>query len=271
MGRPGPDAVAIIRPMLAPWLGVVLATCLVAQDPKQKTPPGKQPVEASAEKDKSADGKERVVDDKAAKAIVEGWNKVKGKGSFEAKLEALERIGSARHRTFVPMLKAVVVDDKSAVLQQRAAALLAEQAPAEALPVCKKLLGDPKVEDPAVLAELVRGVHAHGYDKSCWPMLEPLFERSFAQEFVPLQMALLDIVQREREKQAVPMLLRHLDEPAPADVNAGDNPPTEYWEARWKAWQAWRPRVQGALLAITGQRFDKAEDAKQWLKKNPLK
>lgn len=257
--------------MFALWLGVVLATCMVAQDPKPKPAPGKQPVEASAEKDKPTDGKARVVDDKAAKAIVDGWAKVKGKGTFEAKLAAIEQIGSARHRTFVSMLKAVVVDEKSDVLKQRAAALLVEQAPAEALPVCKKLLGDPKVEDPAVLAELVRGVHTHGYDKTCWPMLEPLFERSFAQGFVPLQMALLDIAQREREKQAVPLLLRHLDEPAPADVHAADNPPAEYWEARWKAWQAWRPKVQDALLAITGQRFEKAEDAKQWLKKNPLK
>lgn len=257
--------------MLAPWLGVVLATCMVAQDPQPKPPAGKQPVEASAEKDKAADGKARVVDDKAAKAIVDGWTKVKGKGTFEARLEALEQIGSARHRTFVPMLRAVVLEDKSAVLKQRAAVLLVEQTPAEALPVCKKLLGDPKVEDAAVLTELVRGVHTHGYDKTSWPLLEPLFERSFAQEFVPLQMALLDIVQREREKQAVPMLLRHLDEPAPADLHAADNPPAEYWEARWKAWQAWRPKVQDALLAITGQRFEKAEDAKQWLKKNPLK
>ena len=68
------------------------------------------------------------------------------------------------------------------------------------------------------------------------------------------------------------MLLRNLDEPGPTgDIHAGNNPPAEYWEARWKAWKAFRPKVQETLFALTGQRFTEAKEAHAWLQKNPLK
>jgi hypothetical protein len=54
-------------------------------------------------------------------------------------------------------------------------------------------------------------------------------------------------------------------------VHDGDNPPQEYWEARWKAWAVWKGRVKEALFAITGQRFSTAAEARAWLKQNPLR
>lgn len=267
-------------------LATLLSCALAWQEPRpaDKRPPAPAAKEASADAsgkggkggkgDQAGKGKvasERALDDKTAKAALEAWNKVKGKPTFDERATALDQLGNGTHKLLVPALVAVVTNDKSAILQKRAATLLADQEPAEALAAIRKLLKNPKLTEPLVLTELVRGLVRCGYDKSHWADVEPLFERAFGQESVPLQEAILDLAKTFREKQAVPLLLRHLDEPAPADVNSGDNPPTEYWEARWKSWQAWRDKVVDALLAITGQKFGTAAEAQQWLKKNPLK
>ena len=82
--------------------------------------------------------------------------------------------------------------------------------------------------------------------------------------------AMLELAKEHQEPKALPLLLRHLDEPTPANVDAADNPPKEYWEARWKSWSAWRAKVAEAVFAITGQRFSSAQEAKAWLAKNKL-
>lgn len=257
-------------------LATLLSCALAWQEPRpaEKRPPAPSAKEASADKsDKGIRGKaanERSLDDKSAKAVLETW-KAKAKAEFEERATALDQLGTGKHKLLVPALATVVTTDKSPILQKRAATLLADQEPAEALAAIRKLLKNPKLTDPMVLTELVRGLMRCGYDKAHWADVEPLFERAFGQEAVPLQEAILDLAKTFAEKQAVPLLLRHLDEPAPADVNSGDNPPTEYWEARWKSWQAWRDKVGSALLAITGQKFGNAAEAQQWLKKNPLK
>jgi hypothetical protein len=86
-----------------------------------------------------------------------------------------------------------------------------------------------------------------------------------------VQEAILELVIAHKETQALPMLLRNTDEPAPANVEAADNPPAEYWEARWKSWAVWKGKVKDALFELTGQRFTTAAEAQAWLKKNPLK
>lgn len=251
-------------------LAALFACVVLWQEPRpaDQRPAPPAPKEASADKAKS-DGK--ALDDKSAKAVLEAWNKVKNSSKFEDRLQALDQFGAGRHKTIVPALTTIAGTDKSPLLQKRAVELLVDQTPADALAALKRLLKNPKVTDPMVQAEVVRGVQRCGYDKTLWADVEPLFERSFAQEALPLHEAILELVKVHREKQALPLLLRHLDEPKPSDVDAADNPPRDYWEARWKAWQSWRPRVVDALEAVTGQKFENAEAAKQWLKKNPPK
>ncbi len=64
------------------------------------------------------------------------------------------------------------------------------------------------------------------------------------------------------------MLLNHIDEPAPVDVDAASNPPASYWEKRWKAWRLWRDDVKEALYALTGQRFSSGKEARTWIRVN---
>jgi hypothetical protein len=88
---------------------------------------------------------------------------------------------------------------------------------------------------------------------------------------VPLQEAILGLAAQHKEKQSIELLLDNIDEPVPQNVDAANNPPASYWEARWKAWKAWREKVKDALFALTGQRFGSAAEARVWLAKNPLK
>jgi hypothetical protein len=243
----------------------LLSSVLLWQDPKPPAPAAPAPAAAPAAP--------APWDDKQAKAALDEWQKLsKGNASMADKNRGLDRLAEGSHKLLVAPLAKVVEADKSVVLKKRAAALITYQPAADANAAIRRLLKNAKVVDqPGVVAELVRGLPRCGYDKTQWGELADLFERDFAAERVPLQEAILDLVIATKEVQAIPLLLRHVDEPIPENVEAQDNPPQEYWEARWKAWAVWRAKVKDALFAVTGQRFSTAAEAKEWLKKNPKK
>jgi hypothetical protein len=252
----------------AAMLAVVFTFLLLAvQDP---APAGKQaPAEPPA-----PPAAVTTWDDKTVKPKLDEFTKLqRAATNLVDKNRALEVIAGGSHKSLVKPLAAIVEADKLVLIRKRAAELLANQPTADANAAIRKLLKSAKVAAyPAVQAELVKGLAKCGYDKSHWADIADLFEREYQQERVPLQEAILDLVARHKEKQAVDMMLRNLDEPAPVgDIDAGDNPPAEYWEARWKSWKAFRPKVQETLFVLTGQRFSDAKEARAWLQKNPLK
>jgi hypothetical protein len=185
---------------------------------------------------------------------------------------ALEKLAPGSHASLVALLSDVIEKDQSIVLRKRAAQLLANQPANAANAALRKLLKDQKVvSQPVVAAELVRALARCGYDSKQWSDVEKLFDQGYEAERVPLHEAVLDLVVEHKEKKAVELLLRNLDEPGTDDVEHPDNPPAEYWEARWKAWAVWRGKVKDALFAITGQRFSTTAEARAWLKQNPLR
>lgn len=242
----------------------LLTSLLCWQDP----PPAPAPKDAAppAAKPRVIE----VLDDKTAKQIAGELDKAMGaSASMADKNRALERVAGSSHALLLKPLATVVEKDKSVVIRKRAAELIRDQPKAEATATIRKLVKNVRVRSsPGVMAELVRGLAQCGYEPKLWAEIGELFEVDFQPERVPLQEALLDLVATHKEKQAIPLLLRHLDEPAPEDVHAQENPPPEYWEARWKAWSAWKSRVKDAMFAITGQRFSTTTEAKAWLQKN---
>ncbi len=261
-------------------LAILLLGLFACQDPAPTPPPAPAPAPAPAPEEPkpaaAAIAPPKVVeawDDRAAKTAVEEFIKaLKGSPSMNEKNKALEAFATGSNKLLLKPLALVVETDKSVVIRKRAVELMANQPAAEANQVIRKLLKSPKVgTQPAVQAELVRALSRCGYQTAQWNDIGDLFERDYSPERVPLQEAMLQLVEAHKEKQAVPLLLRNLDEPAPADPHAADNPPAEYWEARWKSWSAWRAKVKDTLFALTGQRFSTAAEAKVWLQKNPLK
>lgn len=252
-------------------LAALVACLFAAQDP---TPAPPQP---AGDKPAAAAPAPAVAveawDDKKAKAAVDEWTKlIKGNASMADKNRGLNSLAEGSNKLLVKPLAAVVETDKSVVLRKRAAELLANQPKAEANAAIRKLLKSGKVAPyPTVMAELVKGLARCGYDKAQWGEIDGLFEREYHVDRVVVQEAILELVIAHKETQALPMLLRNTDEPAPENVEAADNPPAEYWEARWKSWAVWKGKVKDALFAVTGQRFTTAAEAKAWLKKNPPK
>lgn len=210
-------------------------------------------------------------DDKTAKAAVDEWSKVPKTASMADKNRGLDRLAEGSNKALVVPLAKVIETDKSVVLRKRAAELLGNQPAAEAAKEIRKLIKVARIADqPTVMAELIRGLGRTNYDKACWDELEKLFERDFLVERAPLQEAILELVIAKKEKAAVGLLVRHIDEPKPENPDSANNPPADYWEARWKSWSIWKAKVRDALFAVTGQRFSTAAEASAWLKKNKL-
>lgn len=187
------------------------------------------------------------------------------------RLAAVEALAGGSHKSLVRPLCDVVHTDEAVTVRKAAAQALADQPAKEGKPAVRRLLEDKNVTDSGpVAAVLVQSLAKLGYQPSDWKLLEDLFRANYDQEHVPLQQAVILLAKEQKEPQALDLLLAHLDEPVPANPDAPDNPPAEWWEMRWKAWRVWRGDIGEALFAITGQRFTTAAEARTWLKKNPL-
>lgn len=247
-------------------LSALIVGLFVCQEPPPK-PPDKAPTVTAP----------KVVeawDDRRAKAAATKLTKVfkKKSTSMRDRNKALEEVALGSNKALVKPLTKVIETDKSIVIRRRAAQLLGNQPMKQANRSIVKLINHGRVESqPNVQAEVIRSLSRCGYEPKQWKGLKNLFEREYALDRVPVQEALLELIAEHKEKQAIPILLRNLDPPKPANVDDPSNPPASYWEARWKSWQRWRGKVKDALFAITGQRFSTADEAIVWLRKNKLK
>lgn len=253
-------------------LALLLTTGLLAQDPEK--PPAPSPAPAAEAPKAAAPARPVAVwDDKTAKDTVGEWAKLqKGSPSLADRNRALELFADGSHKLLIKPLADTIESDKSVVVRRRAAVLLANQPAKEANSAIRRLLKTASVaSQPSLMGDLIRALARCGYAPAQWAELDALFERDYAEDRVPIHEALLDLVTSCKEKQALPILLRNLDEPKPENEHDASNPPASYWEARWKAWNVWKGKVKEALFAVTGQRFSTAAEAKAWLKKNPVK
>ncbi len=245
-------------------LATLLTSVLLYQDPAPSQQPPAQKVETQAPVEVWSDAKAKA-------AVTELQKQLKGNASLAQRTRALDAVATGSHKLLVKPLAQLVETDKALLVRQRAATLLGNQPAGDTTATILKLIQNERVKSyPAVQAELVRALARCGYTSKHWDQIDKLFERDYEADRVPLQEAILELVAQHKERRALQLLLRNLDEPAPANVDDPSNPPAEYWEARWKAWAKWRTRVKDALFAITGQRFTTAAEAKAWLAKNPV-
>ena len=255
-------------------LTLFLSALLVCQDPKS-VPPSPPVADAVASKSSGAVQALPAMSDRDARTAVRDFKRaIKGKRSMAERMKAVEALATGSNKALVAPLSTVVAGDKSVLVRNRAAEALSLQPAKQAQPAILKLLegkGRQGKPAPPVMVSLVDGLSRVGYRPKDWKLLEKMFERDYAAERVPLQEAVINLVIAHKETQAIDMLLENLDEPAPEDVDSPSNPPASYWEARWKAWRVWRPRVKEAVFVLTGQKFSTAQEARNWLRKNPLK
>jgi hypothetical protein len=211
--------------------------------------------------------------DAEAKAALAEFKKVNPKKvGLADRLAAVDRLGDTAHKLVVPALAKVALTEASLAVRKRAAELLARQPRAEAGRAAVGLLQNEGVQrTPELLAAVVGSLAVVDCPADTWPKLEELFEEGFEGERVPLQRAILGFAAARKEKRALRLLLKHLPEPTSDPNDRANTMPDSYWEARWKAWHAWREDVKGALRAITGQQFGTPEEARAWLDKHGAK
>ncbi len=194
------------------------------------------------------------------------------KASMKQRMEAVEALAKGRNKLLVKPLAHVTRHDPAVTIQCSAATALGYQPAKQARTAILALLRSERMEkQPQVLANLVDALGRAGFKPSDWPMLEKLFGREFHKNRVRLQKNIIRLAKSNMVKASLDLLCTHLDEPIPEDVDILANPPKEYWEQRWKAWQVWREDVKGALLAITGHRFSTGKEARVWIRKNAHK
>ena len=216
-----------------------------------------------------------------AKSIQKSFSKAyKSRQGLAEQTAAVELFAKGRHDLFVGSLRKVVQTSAHATVRNRAAELIADQPEDVARAAIVALIADDKVCDNApAAARLVDGLRRLGVAPdtrrglgqrgATWKRLTKLFDScGYRAEFVPLQKSIIALATADQATEAIDLLVANVDEPAPEDVHGAANPPAEYWEARWKAWQAWREDAKKALIAITGQRFSTGKEAKIWLERN---
>ena len=248
---------------------VAVAGLFLCQDPAPN--PQVDRGQQSRSSNNSGGRRRATLPDREARARVKAFEKALKPKKVPMKLrrQALDLFEGGISRQLIKPLARFIEEDPSVMLRRRAVEILAYQPRDRAKPAILKLLKKARVTaNPQVHAGLIRALSSAGYDAKDWRVIKDMFEDDYDTERIPLHEAILDLIAQHKEKQALPLLLRNLDEPAPKDVHGADNPPAEYWKARWHSWAAWRGKVKQALFAITGQNFGSAAEAKAWLKKN---
>lgn len=212
--------------------------------------------------------------DKEAKAKVKAFQKAvkPKKASMAVRKRALDGLVGGQNALLIKPLRKFIEKDSSVVLRKQAIGMLADQPASRVHSQVLTLLKNARVTgNPQVHGALIRALSNAGYESSDWKAIADVFESDYDTERVPVHEAVLELVTKHKEQQAIPLLLRNIDEPNPENVDSASNPPKEYWKARWHSWAAWKAKVKDALFAITGQRFSTGKEAKAWLRKNPLK
>ncbi|MBK8980389.1 MAG: HEAT repeat domain-containing protein [Planctomycetes bacterium] len=251
-------------------LTLALALSLVLQDPEparpQDPPAGPPPVA----QEPAPPVVEEWDDRRARDVLRELQDRLKGRDvPLKERVAAVELLATGCNKRLVKPLAELVLRESSVIVRKRAAELLGNQPPKDAKRVIVQLLQNRDLDDmPAVLAALVDSLSRAGYESRDWEVLDGMFEREYSPERTGLQQAILRLIATHKEIQAIDLLLDNLGQPVPEDVDSPANPPAEYWEARWKAWEVWRLDVKAALFEITGQRFNTPQEAREWLKKN---
>ena len=243
----------------------VLLLALFLQDPQD--PPQSRP-DAEAPASQPAPKPARRLSDKEAADLTSHFRakfKKKPPLGLTEKLREVEHLATVSHDKVVALVEQVLKDEPSAAVKKEAVKALQFQPVKATRRAVLAALVDPKHADVAEVAEmLVKALDRNGWEKGDAQLLEKFFPD--AEPIV--QQAVVRLIAGHGDKAGAKILVDLLDEPAPKDPNAANNPPPSYWEKRWKAWRTCRDEVRTTLEKWTGQKFTTGDEARAWLAKN---
>ncbi len=255
-------------------LAIALLGLLFCQDPALPPSHGAGQEKQAKSTQKSSSKALKTWPDKEAREKVKAFERQlrPKKVSMRVRKEALDSLAGGINLQLIKPIGKFIEKESSIVLKRQAIKMLSDQPEMSAHKTILKLLKKADLtSNPQVEAGLITALSRAGYVAKDWPSIKDVFESDYDNERIPVHEAVLKLVTEHKESQAIPMLLRNLEEPNPENVEIAENPPTAYWKARWHAWAVWKGQVKDALFTITGQRFSTAKEALSWLQKNPIK
>jgi hypothetical protein len=272
---------SIVRERRWRWgLGLVVVGLLDAvgtaraDEEEPSGPPGIEEEGAPAEPARKPEAP-KAIDDEAAKPLLEALKKVEKKKDAKPILDALEAIAEVHNPEFEKSLLKLM-GHESSLVAMRAATLwegrIADDKVADR--VWKSSWLDKRNERRfGVKARALRAMGTAGValDKKQFDEVERDWRWMVGNPDESHAEALTDICayfEATKDKRLCRRLAEELDEPVATAPNSPTNPPAEWWERRHKTWRAMKPAVVSALKAITGQEFDKTEQAKAWFEAN---
>ncbi|MFQ5503398.1 MAG: hypothetical protein ACE5F1_01215 [Planctomycetota bacterium] len=182
--------------------------------------------------------------------------------NFVTRLEEVEALMKVQHRSLVPILKNVILKDPQIPVRAKGASAMLAQPRHFAVPAAITLLKESRVQrEGNVSAPLIRLLSHYGTTRSVWKELRGDFLRFGT----VAKIALLQSIGERRDWDGLDLLLRHMDEPAPANVDDPSNPPASYWEQRWKDWQKFKPHLMTAVGQLLGKSFSSRKEAEEWI------
>jgi len=217
----------------------------------------------------------KAIDAEAAKPLLEALKKVERKKEAKPILEALDAIAEVHNPEFEKSLLKLL-GHESSLVAMRVAELwqgrIADDKVADR--VWKAAWLDKRNERRfGVKARALRAIGAAGVvlDKKQYDEVERDWRWMIGNPDESHAEPLTDLCayfEATKDKRPCRRLAEELDEPVSTAPNSPTNPPAEWWERRHKTWRAMKPAVVAALKAITGQEFDKTEQAKAWFEAN---
>ncbi|MCB9881521.1 MAG: HEAT repeat domain-containing protein [Planctomycetes bacterium] len=221
-----------------------------AQEDEKDGPKRKPPV-PEASKDEARD---------MLKDFKKGYGK---KSSLGERLRAVEKLGKKRHEKFVSELSKVLDKDPDGLVRAEAAkSMAAQRSPKAGAALLDALKKVDTEKDQVVLLAILENLVDVGYSSRFFDPLSTMFlnEKTTAS----VQQKIIQVFDQVKEKRAFRLLVDHLDEPIPEDVDDPSNPPAAWWEARWKRWSVWRYDVRKALKNLTGIRLENSKLYRKW-------
>lgn len=210
----------------------------------------------------------RTLTDAEAAPLLEGLKKaLKAKVLSEA-APALDALAGVTHPELEPAL-ARLLGHNLADVAARAARALGERAGDKTAATLWKAWSSPanerRVDVRAAILDALATMKAP-LDPKQYAQVERLFTDAASPVAMDAVTRYFTVV--ATDKRPCKAFALWLDEPSPANVHDGSNPPKEWWEARWKLWTKTRPGAVAALKAITGQEFESSEQARAWFAAN---
>ena len=221
-------------------------------------------------------GEVRILDKKEARSLVaklkkdllsrraKSSRKKKGKpATFIARLELVEGLAKVQHESLVPILRKVMTGDPSNAVRIKAAESLLAQPKKPAVKLAAKLIEERDfMTSGSMAAPLIKLLSHHGAPKKTWKFLR----RRFLELGTRGQQALLEHIGKSKDWDALELLLAHIDEPRPINVDDPSNPPASYWKKRWEAWRDFKPQLLTALEQLVGKRVESAKAARDYIR-----